>query len=124
MARALLNVLGAAILLAGCGPADEASPDDPVDIPSCASIGVFGNGASCDAGEGKVDLTACGADEAACSPGRLCFGGAAILACTCATDADCAGHVAYVNGARKAAGQAPLDPRCDAGRCMGDIDPP
>lgn len=84
----------------------------------------FGNGASCDVA-GAVDLKVCGdLSLAACSPGRLCYSDARVLACACVVDADCAGRTAYVNSARAAAGQPALTSRCAAGLCAGDLDLP
>lgn len=114
----LLTALGA------CAPPADTSADGPVDVPRCAAVETFGNGSSCDDGAGGVDLTACGGPSAACSPGRLCFAGAAILACSCVSHSDCAGRVAYVNAAREAIGLAAVDAQCVDGLCDGDVDSP
>jgi hypothetical protein len=95
-----------------------------VELPACGGLGAFGNGARCVGESGEIELDRCGDPAAvACSEGRICFDTPGKLACTCDADGDCAGFVDYVNQARAAVGQATLEPRCDVGRCLADVDP-
>jgi hypothetical protein len=108
--------------LIGCG-GEDSSFDPPVDLPRCGEVGAFGNGKRCLDDSGAVDLSHCGSGPAVgCSPGRLCYERALYLSCSCTVDADCAAHTDYVNAARAALGQPPVEARCEGSSCAADLD--
>lgn len=114
--RSLAWTAGSCALAAGCG-AQEEPKFEAVSVPACREVASFGNGRRCD---GDDEILACGSGGAVlCGAGWLCFDSAARAFCACDTDADCAGRASYINAARAAARIAPLQARCEAGRCAG-----
>ena len=120
----LMGILVA--LGSGCEPNyPPINIDVPVTVPLCTAVSGFGNGNLCFAEDGTVDLGQCGVvGESGCSPGRLCFDNPLFLSCACETSADCEAFTAYVNTARGEMGQDLLEPLCDLGACVGDLDIP
>jgi hypothetical protein len=93
-------------------------PAETRPLLACVSVASFGNGASCS--DDDSSLKSCGASPwRACASSWLCFDDARYDQCTCATDADCAGRLAYINDARAANGKAPIASKCEEGRCAG-----
>ena len=111
--------------LIGLGACGVDYPDMPVftsERISCAGISGFGNGLLCSGEDGSVDVSLCGVEGAACTPGRLCVDTPQALSCLCTLDQDCSGYINYVNTARESQGQEELEPRCEGGVCVGDLD--
>jgi len=111
-------------LLSGCEPNyPPINIDVPATVPLCTAVSEFGNGNVCFAEDGSVDLGLCGVvGESSCSPGRLCFDNPLFLSCACEASADCGSFTAYVNTVREELGQSLLEPLCELGRCVGDLD--
>lgn len=103
--------------LAACS-SDPSGPPDSITPPACHGVQRFGNGALCD--KDGPDLASCGTSASrACVSDWLCFDSAALVDCSCSTDADCAGRLQYINDARATFNKSPISSKCVQGRCSG-----
>lgn len=115
----IARLLPAALaLLCACGPDPEPEVPPSKALPACKALTHFGNGAVCSSAE--PTLAVCGtSSRRTCSSGWLCFDAPELADCTCQTDGDCTGRAQYVNASRATAGKAPLQAKCEGGRCAG-----